>query len=187
MNVANLLLARGTRRRELAVRLAIGANRGRLVRQLLTESAILSVAGSSPGSSSPYSLIRALSAMAPPAAANLSTVRGTLTAISLGRIALDTHAAAAAIVVAMFTGLVAGLIPALAAARIPVADAMRQGAVATPAFSGLRPLTSRGVLVMAEIALSLVLLVTSGLMVRTLSHLSRPGWLSSRRGVDRPH
>ena len=172
VNVANLLLARAAaRRRELAVRLAIGAGRGRLVRQLLTESAMLSIAGVIAGLVLAAFAIRALSALAPLAAANLSTVRGTLTAISLGRIALDTHAAAAAIVVAMFTGLVAGLVPAFAAARIPVADAMRQGAVATPAFSGLRRLTSRGVLVMAEIALAVVLLVTSGLMVRTLSHL----------------
>ena len=172
VNVANLLLARAAaRRRELAVRLAIGAGRGRLARQLLTESAMLSVAGVIAGLLLAALAVRALSAMAPLAAANLSTVRGTLTAISLGRIALDTHAAIAAVAVAVFTGLVAGLIPAFAAARIPVAEAMRQGAVATPAFSGLRRLTGRGALVMAEIALAVVLLVTSGLMVRTLSHL----------------
>ena len=172
VNVANLLLARAAaRRRELAVRLAIGAGRGRLVRQLLTESTVLSIAGVIAGLALAAFAVRALSAMAPLAAANLSTVRGTLTAISLGRIALDTHAAAAAIVVAVFTSLVAGLVPAFAAIRIPVADAMRQGAAATPAFSGLRRLTSRGVLVMAEIALAVVLLVSSGLMVRTLSRL----------------
>ena len=172
VNVANLLLARAAaRRRELAVRLAIGAGRGRLVRQLLTESAMLSMAGVIAGLVLAAFAVHALSAAAPVAAANLSTVRGTLTAISLGRIALDAHAAGAAVVVAVFTGLVAGLIPALAAARLPVADAMRRGAVATPAFSGLRRLTSRGVLVMAEIALAVVLLVTSGLMARTLGHL----------------
>src|SRR5678810_731099 len=100
-------------------------------------------------------------------------VRGTLTAISLGSIALDGRALLVAVAVALFTGLVAGISPALAAARLPVADAMRQGAVATPAFSGLRRLTSRGVLVMAEIALAVVLLVTSGLMIRSLGHLFR--------------
>jgi putative ABC transport system permease protein len=115
--------------------------------------------------------VRALAATAPLAAANLSTVRGTLTAISLGSIALDGRAIAVAAVVALLTGLVAGLVPALAAVRLPVADAMRTGAVATPAFSGLRRLTSRGALVMAEIALAVVLLVTSGLMVRSLSRL----------------
>jgi len=172
VNVANLLLARAAaRRRELAVRLAIGAGRGRLVRQLLTESAILSAVGAIGGLLLAAVAVRALSAMAPLAAANLSTVRGTLTAITLGGIALDGRAAGVAVLVAVFTGIVAGLIPALAAARLPVADAMRQGAVATPAFSGLRRLTSRGVLVMAEIALAVVLLVTSGLMVRTLGHL----------------
>jgi len=174
VNVANLLLARAAaRRRELAVRLAIGAGRARLVRQLLTESAVLSLAGVVVGIALAAVAVRALSAMAPLAAANLSTVRGTLTAISLGSIALDGRALLVAVAVALFTGLVAGLIPALAAARLPVADAMRQGAVATPAFSGLRRLTSRGVLVMAEIALAVVLLVTSGLMIRSLGHLFR--------------
>jgi len=172
VNVANLLLARAAaRRRELAVRLAIGAGRGRLVRQLLTETAMLSVAGVIGGLVLAAVAVRALAAMAPLAAANLSTVRGTLTAISLGRIALDVRAAGAAVLVAIFTGLVAGLIPALVATRLPVGDAMRQSAVAAPAFSGLRRLTTRGVLVMVEIALAVVLLVTSGLMVRTMGHL----------------
>jgi len=172
VNVANLLLARAAaRRRELAVRLAIGAGRGRLVRQLLTESAMLSLAGVIAGIALAALAVRALSAMAPLAAANLSSVRGTLTAISLGGIALDGRALLVAAGVAVFTGLVAGLLPALAASRLPVADAMRQGAVATPTFSGLRRLTSRGVLVMAEIALAVVLLVMSGLMVRSLGRL----------------
>jgi predicted permease len=174
VNVANLLLARAAaRRRELAVRLAIGAGRARLVRQLLTESAVLSLAGVVVGIALAALAVRALSAMAPLAAANLSTVRGTLTVISLGSIALDARAMLVAVSVALFTGLVAGLIPALGAARLSVADAMRQGAVATPAFSGLRRLTSRGVLVMAEIALAVVLLVTSGLMIQSLGHLFR--------------
>ena len=172
VNVANLLLARAAaRRRELAVRLAIGAGRGRLVRQLLTESAMLSFAGVIAGLVFAAVAVRALSAMAPLAAANLSSVRGTLTAISLGGIALDGRAMLVAAGVAVFTGLVAGLVPALAAARLPVADAMRQGSVATPAFSGLRRLTSRGVLVIAEVALAVVLLVASGLMVRSLGRL----------------
>jgi len=172
VNVANLLLARAAaRRRELAVRLAIGAGRGRLVRQLLTESAVLSLAGVIAGIAFAAVAIRALSAMAPLAAANLSSVRGTLTAISLGGIALDGRALLVAAGVAAFTSVVAGLVPALVAAALPVADAMRQGAVATPAFSGLRRLTGRGMLVMAEIALAVVLLVMSGLMVRSLGRL----------------
>jgi predicted permease len=172
VNVANLMLARAAaRRRELAVRLAIGAGRGRLVRQLLTESVVLAAVGVIVGVGFAWLAVRALSAMAPLAAANLSSVRGTLTVISLGGIVLDGRAMWLAVIVAIFTGLVTGLIPALAAARIPVADAMRQGAVATPTFSGLRNLTSRGVLVIAEIGLAVVLLVTSGLMIRTLGHL----------------
>ena len=172
VNVANLLLARAAaRRREIAVRLAIGAGQGRLVRQMLTESAVLSLAGVVVGIAFAAFAVRALSSMAPLAAANLSTVRGALTAISLGSIALDGRVMIAAVVVAVFTAVVAGLVPAVAATRFQVADAMRQGAAATPAFSGLRRLTSRGALVMAEIALAVVLLVTSGLMVRSLGAL----------------
>jgi predicted permease len=172
VNVANLLLARAAaRRRELAVRLAIGAGQGRLVRQMLTESVVLSLAGVVVGIGFAALAVRALSATAPFAAANLSTVRGTLTAISLGGIALDGRALGAAVVVALFTAVVAGLMPALAATRFHVADVMRQSAVATPAFSGLRRLTGRGALVMAEIALAVVLLVTSGLMVRSLGRM----------------
>jgi hypothetical protein len=146
VNVANLLLARAAaRRREMAVRLAIGAGSGRLVRQLLTESAVLSAAGAIAGLLLAAAAVRALSTMAPLAAANLSSVRGTLTAISLGGIALDGRAAAVAVIVALFTGLVAGVIPALAAARLPVADAMRQGAVATSGADQARSAsTTRG-------------------------------------------
>ena len=172
VNVANLLLARSAaRRREIAVRLAIGAGRGRLVRQLLTESVILSGLGVIAGLGLAALTVKALSATAPLAAANLSSVRGTLTAISLGGIVLDGRAMIAAAVVALFTGLVAGVFPAFSAIHVPVADVMRQGAVATPTFSGLRRLTGRGILVMAEIALAVVLLVTSGLMVRSLGRL----------------
>jgi hypothetical protein len=110
----------------------------------MAESAVLSLAGIVVGIALAALAVKALASMAPLAAANFSTLRGALTAISLGSIALDGRAMVAAVVVAVFTAVVAGLVPAVAATRFQVADVMRQGGVATPAFSGLRRLTSRG-------------------------------------------
>ena len=95
VNIASLLLARGAaRRREISVRLAIGATSRRLIRQLLTESAVLAIIGVVAGLAVAVIGVRALAAMAPLTAANLSTVRGNLTAISLSHIALDGPAVA---------------------------------------------------------------------------------------------
>lgn len=172
VNIASLLLARGAaRRRELSVRLAIGATSGRLIRQLLTESAVLTIIGVAAGLTVAAVGVRALAAMAPLTAANLSTVRGNLTAISLGRIALDGPAITFSVVVAALAGLGAGLAPAISAARLPLAHAMREGATTTRVFAGARRMTTRGALVAGEIALAVVLLVGSGLMIRSLSRL----------------
>jgi putative ABC transport system permease protein len=172
VNVASLLLARGAARRlELAVRLAMGATAQRLRRQLLTESVLLASFGVVAGLAIAFVGVRALSATAPLAAANLSTVRGNLTAIALNTIQLDATAVVFSIAIALLTAVGAGLAPAISAGRVPLADAMRQGATTAPAFAGLRRLTSRGALVIGEIALAVVLLVGSGLMIRSLSRL----------------
>jgi predicted permease len=115
--------------------------------------------------------VRALSAMAPLTAANLATSRGTLTAVSLGGIALDARSLLFSAVVALVAAIGAGLAPALSAARTPLADAMRQGATTQAAFTGVRHVTARAALIVAEIALAVVLLVGSGLMIRSLSRL----------------
>ncbi len=172
VNVASLLLARAAaRRRELAVRLAIGASRGRVIRQLLTESAVLAGIGVTVGLLLAAAAVRRLRIMAPLTAANLGSLRGNLTTISLGGIALDARAVGFSVVVSLAAGLGAGLAPALSAARVPLANAMREGSTAPRVFSGLRRLTPRGALVIAEIALAVVLLVGSGLMVRSLGRL----------------
>ena len=172
VNVASLLLARGAaRRREIAVRMAIGASRSRLLRQLLAESVVLSGAGVLAGLAFAVLGVRALAAMAPLTAANLATSRGSLTAVSLGGIALDVRSLAFSAIIAVIAGIGAGLAPALSAAHTPLADAMRLGATAEAAFTGVRHVTARAALIVAEIALAVVLLVGSGLMIRSLSRL----------------
>jgi putative ABC transport system permease protein len=175
-NIANLLLARGAaRHREIAVRLAIGASRGRLVGQLLTESAVLATAGAVAGLALATVGVRVLGAMVPSGVtAFAGFFRGEqagLTRVALSAIRLDGSVLLFTLGVTVVTGLAFGLAPAVAASRAPLTDAMRQGRVATPAFSGLRRLTGRGVLVASEVALAVVLLVTAGLMIKSLGRL----------------
>ena len=180
VNLANLLLARGAaRRRELSVRLAIGAAPSRIVRQLLTESLVLAGLGAVGGLVLAAIAVRGLAAAAPVAGGSTATLRSSLTKVALGGIGIDARALGFTIALTLVTGVIVGLLPAIAAARAPLADAMRQGAVATPAFAGLRRLTGRGILVMSEIALAIVLLVASGLTIRTLERL-----LTAQVGYD---
>ncbi len=180
VNIANLLLTRGAaRRRELAIRLAIGADRQRLVRQLLTESIVLASLGVAAGLALAVVGVRALAAAAPVAAPTSAGVRGTLTTLTLGGIGFDAKAAAFAIAIALLTGIVVGLAPALSASRIPLANAMRPGTSQASAFAGVRRMTARGALVAVEIGLAVVLLVTSGLMLRSLQKL-----LEAKVGYD---
>jgi putative ABC transport system permease protein len=172
INVVGLQLARtASKQSELSVRVAIGATSGRLVRQLLTESLSLAAVGSALGLLMATIAVRTLAMAAPASASTLSTVRGTMTSLSLGSISVDAKATVAAIVAALATAIVVGLVPAWSAARKSVADSLRVGTVSRPTFGGIKRLNGRGALVVAEVALAVVLLVTSGLMVRSLSLL----------------
>jgi putative ABC transport system permease protein len=157
-NVANLLLVRATgRKREIAIRTAIGAGRGRIIRQLLTESVLLSLAGGVLGLALGYLGIRALMSVN---TANLPRVGqdGALIGIDW-RVLLFTLA------VSLTTGIVFGLIPALQGSRAELNTALKDSS--SRSGTGFRQNKTRSILVVVEMALAVVLLVGSALLIRT--------------------
>ena len=166
-NVANLFLVRAaSRRREIAVRLAVGAGRRRIVRQLLTESLLLAVAGAAAGVLVAFWSIRALTALAPAAIRDMQVMSG-IGAVNFESVRLDGAALAFTAALALATGLLFGLVPALQATRPSLAPALKGDADPGRA----RRLRGRNALVVGEIALALVLLAGSGLMLRSLGKL----------------
>jgi putative ABC transport system permease protein len=157
-NVANLLLVRATgRKREIAIRTAIGAGRGRIIRQLLTESVLLSLVGGVLGLGLGYVGIRALMSVN---TAGLPRVGddGTLIGIDW-RILLFTLA------VSVTTGILFGLIPALQGSRTELNTALKDSS--SRSGTGFRQNKTRSILVVVEMALAVVLLVGSALLIRT--------------------
>src|SRR5262245_43514385 len=151
-NVANLTLARALgRQREIAIRAALGAARGRIVRPLLTESLPLALAGGSLGLLFAYWLVWALLALGPEIP-------------RLSEISIDGRAIAFTFGVSLLTSLLCGLAPALSASRTDLNEALKEGGRGSGASSGM----ARGALVVAEVALTLVLLVGAGLLIRSL-------------------
>jgi putative ABC transport system permease protein len=158
-NVANLLLSRATsRQREMVVRAAVGANRSRLVRQLLTESAVLGIVAALAGAWLARLGMLALIAMAP---ANLPR---------LDEIRVDVTALAFAVGVALVSSVVFGLAPALQASRFQLADGLRQGGKGSAI--GARGGWARSAFVVVEIALAVVLVAGAGLLARSLARLA---------------
>lgn len=163
-NLAGLMLARATdRKREIAIRLAMGANRLRLIRQLLTESVLLSVVGGVAGVLLAYWMIEALLAFKPPIDFPLAL-----------DVEVDWRVLLFSLGVSLVAGAVFGLAPALQATRPGLSQALRE----TSAQGGAARTRLRSVLVVAQIAISLVVLIAAGLVVRTLQQLQtmNPGF-----------
>ncbi|OFW28867.1 MAG: hypothetical protein A3H97_16345 [Acidobacteria bacterium RIFCSPLOWO2_02_FULL_65_29] len=165
VNVANLLLARGTvRERELGLRAALGAKRGRLVRQMLTESLLLGALGGVAGLALAYTFHRGL----------LALVANRIPVPRIDQIALDLPVLAFTLGLTLGTSLLFGVVPAMMASRT-VNESLREGGRHVGGPRSRRVLAS---LVVAEIAVALVLLTGAGLLIRSFVHLQNidPGF-----------
>jgi putative ABC transport system permease protein len=157
-NVANLLLARTfSRRKEIAIRTAMGARRPRIIQQLLGESVLISLIGGALGLVAAHFGIQLL----------LKLFAGQLP--QLGEIGLSFPVLAFTFGLSIVTGFLAGLIPALSMTRGDFNEALKQGLGRTDATSGSS--VARSALVVVEVALSLVLLIGAGLMIRSLQKM----------------
>jgi predicted permease len=156
-NVMSLLLARAAdRSREITIRTALGAGRGHIVRQLLTESALLAFVGGTAGLLLAWWGVQALVAVAPASAPRLQAVR------------MDGLVVAFSVAVTLVTAAISGLAPALATARSQLNPALRDGGRESTATGRMR-----AGLVAAEIAVAFVLVVGAGLLIHTLVALQR--------------
>jgi putative ABC transport system permease protein len=161
-NVTNLLLIRAAgRRREIAIRTAIGAGRGRVIRQLLTESVLLSVAGGALGLLLGYAGIRALLAV--------NTAGLPLVGVNGTEVTMDWRVVTFAFTVSLVTGIVFGLFPAMQGSRADVSSILKNSRGRSG--TGLRLNKARAALVISEVSLAVVLLVGSALLIRSFAAL----------------
>ena len=165
LNIANLVLARASgRQQEMAVRLALGASRGRMVRQMLTESMLLSLIGGAAGIATAVGTLGFILRFVPSNIPRLNEVR------------IDWMVLGFALLISILTGLVFGLAPALHAAKGALSSAIREGGRG----SGYSTKTGRlrDVLIVSELAFAVILMVGAGLLLRTLRDLfqENPGF-----------
>jgi predicted permease len=165
LNIANLLLARASgRQQEMAVRLALGASRGRMVRQMLTESMLLSLIGGAAGIVTAVATLRFILRFMPSNLPRLSEVR------------IDWVVLAFALLICILTGLLFGLAPALHSAKGALSSAIREGGRGSG--YGTKTGRLRDVLIVSELAFAVILMVGAGLLLRTLRDLlhENPGF-----------
>jgi putative ABC transport system permease protein len=170
VNIANLLLGRSiSRRKEIAVRMALGATRWRLLRQLLTESVVLSLAGGLLGLLVALWGIELLSTFKPEVQAQQGSY---LSVLDFSKANLDAQVLGFNLLLSILTGVIFGLLPALHSSRTDVNEALKESAGTSGERSRiLGRFSARTFLVTVEIALTLVLLIGAGLMIRSLAHL----------------
>ncbi|HTV57057.1 MAG TPA: ABC transporter permease [Terriglobia bacterium] len=160
-NVANLLLARAnSRQKEIAIRTAIGANRARILRQLLTESVILGGLGGALG------ILLARWGID----LEIAVFPRTLRTANFERMGIDWRVLVATLGISFLAGIAFGLVPALHSSRVGLAGSLKEGAPSAAPRRGR--FTAQGVLIIAEVALSLVLLIGAGLMLRSFLKLA---------------
>jgi len=159
-NVANLFLARATvRQHELAMRAALGASRGRVLRQMLTESLLLSMVGGALGLLMSFWTVQGLVSLCPADMPRLDETR------------IDLPVLAFTLVISILTGLLFGALPAWKASGVGMARMLQEGV--TRSTPGRREQRLHGALVVAQVGLSLILLVGAGLLIRSLIALQR--------------
>lgn len=164
-NVANLLLARGQeRRKEIGMRLALGAARFRIIRQLLTESVLLGIIGGAAGAALAFWIGQPIRTFVSSSGIDFSTLD----------VRPDARIFGVTLLVSILTGVVFGIFPALEASRAEISNVVR----AQVRRFNMVPLTLKDVLVTVQVALSLILLIAAGLLVRTLQRAQsvKPGF-----------
>jgi predicted permease len=164
-NVANLLLARAAvRQKEIALRLALGANRSRLMRQFLTESVLLAIFGAGLGLLLAFAGIRILRTFIPSTISQIQTI------------SIDGTVLIFTAVLAVLTGIAFGLAPAIHGSHLNLNDTLKEGG--RDSTGGIKGHGARGLLVIGEVAISFVLLIGAGLLINSFFHLRKldPGF-----------
>jgi len=167
-NIANLLLVRAAaRQKEVAIRAALGAGRVRIVRQMLTESALLSAIGGALGLLLSLWLIELLISISPPDLPRVSEAN------------LDYRVLVFTCVISIFTGIIFGLVPALQVSKLDVTSSLKEGGRGDESY---RRTKSRSLLLISEVAMSLILLVGAGLLIKSFIRLQQvsPGFNPDR-------